>query len=373
MKVLVTGAAGFIGRNLVARLKSDECPEISEVFEFDKDSPPESLPAFAAGSDFVFHLAGVNRPQNPAEFVEGNVDLTRQLLETLQSSNPGCPVLLTSSAQAALENPYGSSKRSAEEEVFRHSEATGTDVFVFRLPGVFGKWSRPNYNTVVATFCHNIARDIPVRVDDPSAEIDLAYIDDVVDEFIAALRGSCARNDEGYCTVRIVYHLTVGELEERIRGFKAARQALAVPDGTDAFEKKLYATYLSFLPTDEFSYPLQMHCDDRGSFTEIIRTPERGQFSVNISRPGITKGQHWHNTKNEKFAVVSGTGVIRFRKVGEDELLEYFVSGDKIEVVDIPPGYTHNIENLGDADMITFMWANESFDPDRPDTFRLDV
>lgn len=368
MKVLVTGAAGFIGRNLVQRLKSDECPDVSKVLEFDRDTDDALLEAYAAAADFVFHLAGVNRPTDPSEFIEGNVDFTTRLLRILSERNT-CPVLLSSSTQAALDNPYGASKKSAEDAVLAYGRETGADVFVYRLPGVFGKWSQPNYNSVVATFCHNIAHDLPITINDRATRISLVYIDDVMREFTCALGGEAAVADGGIRSVPVVHETTLGEIADLLEGFKVSRTSLAVPQMDDAFTKKLYSTYLSYLPPDRFSYPLSMKADDRGSFTEIIRTPDRGQFSVNVIRPGVTKGNHWHNTKNEKFVVVSGTGVIRFRKVGEDAVIEYPVSGDKIEVVDIPPGYTHNIENLGATDMITFMWANETFDPGNHDTY----
>ncbi|MHB1017740.1 MAG: polysaccharide biosynthesis C-terminal domain-containing protein [Coriobacteriia bacterium] len=371
MKVLVTGSAGFIGRNLIERLKTGACPEVTEIFEYDRDTDPDLLPVYAGECDFIFHLAGVNRPQDPIEFTEGNVDFTVRLLDALRASTPR-PVAVTSSVQAVRDNPYGLSKRGAEDAVAAYSAETGAPAFVYRLPNVFGKWSRPNYNTVVATFCHNIARDVPIEVSDPSAPLTLVYIDDVVDEFLRALNGR-ATEVQGQYVVPVTHETTVGELAERLLSFRQSRDSLAVPRSDDPLERKLYATYLSFLEPGSFSYPLTMHTDQRGSFTEIIRTAERGQFSVNVIKPGITKGNHWHDTKNEKFAVVSGAGVIRFRKVGESEIHEYLVSGEKIEVVDIPPGYTHNIENLGDTDMVTFMWASEAFDPDRPDTYPLPV
>ena len=371
MKILVTGSAGFIGRNLIERLNTGAIPEITEIFEFDRDTNPDLLAVYVHECDFVFHLAGVNRPQDPAEFTEGNVDLTVRLLDALRASTPR-PVVVTSSVQALRDNPYGVSKRGAEQAVAAYATETGAPVYIYRLPNVFGKWSRPNYNTVVATFCHNIARDLPIEVSDPSAALTLVYIDDVVDEFLRALEGH-ATEIQGECVVPITHETTVGELAERLRGFRQSRDTLAVPRSDDQLEKKLYATYLSFLEPDAFNYALTTHADERGSFTEIIRTPERGQFSVNVVKPGITKGNHWHDTKNEKFVVVSGEGVIRFRKVGETEVHEYFVSGEKIEVVDIPPGYTHNIENEGDADMVVFMWASEAFDPAKPDTYPLQV
>lgn len=372
MKVLVTGARGFIGKNLVYRLLSDVCPDVHEVFEYDQDTDPSLLDSYCAECDFVIHLAGVNRPSDPGEFVSGNVDLTARVLGLL-SDRGGCPVLLSSSTQAALDSPYGASKKTAEDKVFAYASETGSPVFVYRLPGVFGKWSRPNYNTVVATFCYNIARDLPITMSDPDAVIVLAYVDDVADEFIAALRGMVAPSAYVPLSVAVSYATTLGQLATHLHAFRAMRENLAVPDTADPFTTKLYATYLSFLPEDGFGYPLKMNVDDRGSFTEIIRTADRGQFSVNVIKPRITKGNHWHNTKNEKFLVVSGTGVIRFRKVGESAVLEYRVSGQSMQAVDIPPGYTHNIENLGENDMVVFMWANEAFHPDKPDTHGLAV
>lgn len=372
VRVLVTGSAGFIGRNLVERLRGGGYPQVTEILEFTLETPESLLDEYCRECDFVFHLAGVNRPQDPAEFTAGNVDLTTRLLDALRRGSKA-PVLITSSTQAALDNPYGRSKRAAEETVFKYSREAGAQVFVYRLPGVFGKWSQPNYNSVVATFCHNVARDLPITVNDPATPINLVYIDDVVREFVSALSGGANVLDDGYCAVPVVHETTVGTIAELLGEFKASRTDLSVPRMEDAFAKKLYSTYLSYLPSDAFSYPLDMKCDERGSFTEIIRTADRGQFSVNVIKPGITKGNHWHHTKNEKFVVVSGRGVIRFRKVGEEQVIEYQVSGDRIEVVDIPPGYTHNIENLGDADMVTFMWASEAFDPENPDTYFLTV
>ena len=281
--------------------------------------------------------------------------------------------MLSSSTQAALGNPYGQSKKAGEDLFFQYAKDTGAQVLVYRFPNVFGKWCRPNYNSAVATFCYNIAHDLPITVNDRSVVMNLVYIDDVVTELIHALEGKANLRADGFCAVPTVHTITLGDIADLIVSFRASRESRDVPDMGDAFAKKLYATYLSYLPEDQFSYPLKMNVDARGSFTEIIRTPERGQFSVNISKPGITKGNHWHHTKNEKFLVVSGKGVIRFRKVGEEKVLEYFVSGERLEVVDIPTGYTHNIENLGDTDMVTFMWASECFNPEKPDTYFLEV
>ncbi len=369
MKILVTGANGFVGRNIIAELRNRG---YSDIYPFDLDTDPALLDRYTGDCEFVFHLAGVNRPSETWEFMAGNRGFTAQLLNSLKNNRNPCPVLMSSSIQARLDNPYGQSKKAGEDLLFAYGQASGARVLIYRLPNVFGKWCRPNYNSAVATFCHNIARDLPITVNDPGVVLNLVYIDDVVDEFIKALSGNETRHGD-FCSVPTVYTVKLGEIAELIYSFKKSRKDLAIPNMADGFTKKLYATYLSYLPIDQFSYPLKMNVDDRGSFTEMIRTPDRGQVSVNISRPGITKGNHWHHTKNEKFLVVSGTGVIRFRKVDSSEVIEYRVSGEKLEVVDIPPGYTHNIENLGDTDMVTIMWANEPFDPERPDTYFLGV
>ncbi len=336
------------------------------------DTVPELLDEYTKECDFVFHLAGVNRPQKTEEFMEGNFGFTSKLLDSLKRHGNKAPVLITSSIQAELDNPYGQSKKAGEEVVFLYREEQGVPVYVYRLPNVFGKWCRPNYNSVVATFCHNIAHDQPIAVNDPAVQMQLVYIDDVVAELIRAVKGEANRKDR-FCYVEPVYQTALGHIAELIQSFKASRGTLSIPDMSDAFTKKLYATYLSYLPENQFHYPLKMNVDLRGSFTEIFRTPERGQISVNISKPGITKGNHWHHSKNEKFVVVSGRGVIRFRKVGEEKVLEYFVDESKIEVVDIPTGYTHNLENLGDTDLVTIMWASECFDSNKPDTYYLEV
>ena len=381
MNILVTGANGFVGKNLCATLNAikegaDQSFAISSklnLFEYDVDSDPALLDEYCAKADFVFNLAGVNRPKEQEEFMAGNFGFASTLLAMLKKHNNKCPVVLSSSTQAALENPYGQSKKAGEDLFFQYSKETGAKVLVYRFPNVFGKWCRPNYNSAVATFCYNIAHDLPIRINDGSVMMKLVYIDDVVTELIHALEGKPSACAGGFCAVPIEHTIKLGEIADLIVSFRASRESRSVPDMSDAFSQKLYATYLSYLPEDQFSYPLSMNADARGSFTEIIRTPERGQFSVNISKPGITKGNHWHHSKNEKFLVVSGRGVIRFRKVGEEKVLEYFVSGDKMEVVDIPTGYTHNIENLGDTDMVTFMWASECFNPEKPDTYFLEV
>jgi len=364
-KVLVTGAAGFVGKNLVAtlRLRDDV-----RVTTFDVADDEAVLHKALQDVDFVYHLAGVNRPQNEAEFRSGNVDLTRTIVDTLAHLNKSTPVLLSSTIQAALDNPYGMSKRGAEEAVFKYAQESGAQAYVFRLPNLFGKWCRPNYNSVVATFCHNIAHDLPIQVNNPAAELRLAYIDDVVAAFTGALEGQ-ARFDGSYAMVEPEHRIKLGELADLLYGFRESRQELMLPNMGNPLVRKLYSTYLSYLPQDEFSYTLKSHTDERGSFNEFLKTPERGQVSVNVSKPGITKGNHWHHTKNEKFLVVSGEGVIRFRNINSDEVIEYPVSGEKLEVVDIPPGYTHNISNTGNNDMVTIMWANELFDPDNPDTY----
>lgn len=382
MNILVTGAKGFVGKNLVSQLhniqlgKAKNYPisgEEIKVFEYDIDSDPLELDAYCKQADFVFNLAGVNRPKDLTEFMKGNFGFASTLLDTLKKYNNTCPVMISSSIQAELDNPYGESKRAGENLLFAYAKETGAKVLVYRFPNLFGKWCRPNYNSAVATFCNNIANDLPIQVNDPSVVMRLAYIDDVVDELIAALVGQEHR--EGmFCVVPTVHTITLGGIVDLLYSFKEMPKNLEVPDLGEPFTKKLYSTYLSYLPEGKFSYPLGMHVDARGSFTEIIRTADRGQFSVNISKPGITKGQHWHHTKNEKFVVVSGHGLIQLRRIGTDEVINFEVSGDKIEVVEMIPGYTHNIVNLSETeDLVTFMWANEAFDPERPDTYYEEV
>lgn len=378
MNILVTGARGFVGKNLVAQLHNIQDGKAKnyavsgqeiKVFEYDIDSDPAELDVYCKSADFVFNLAGVNRPKDPEEFMKGNFGFASLLLDTLKKHKNSCPVMISSSIQAELDNPYGESKRAGENLMFEYSKETGAKVLVYRFPNLFGKWCRPNYNSAVATFCNNIANDLPIKVNDPSVVMHLVYIDDVVDELINALGGNEHRRGN-FCYVPVEHTITLGEIVDLIYSFKGMPENLSVPDFGKPFIKKLYSTYLSYLPKEKFSYPLKMNIDGRGSFTEIIRTADRGQFSVNISKPGITKGQHWHNTKNEKFVVVSGHGLIQLRKIGTDEVINFEVSGDKIEVVEMIPGYTHNIINLSDADdLVTFMWCNECFDPNRPDTY----
>ncbi len=380
MNILITGANGFIGKNLVVSLesicdgkdKTRALPPDLNILSFDVDTPPELLDDYCGRADFVLHLAGVNRPKDPAEFMAGNFGFTSMLLDTLKKHGNKCPVMISSSTQAALDNAYGQSKKAGEELMFAYSAETGSTVLIYRFPNVFGKWCRPNYNSAVATFCHNIARGLPITVNDPNVVLNLVYIDDVVSELICALEGRPSRSGV-YCSVPVVHTVKLGDIADRLYSFKAGRDERSIPDLSDPFTAKLYATYLSCLPEKEFSYPLKMNCDVRGSFTEMFRTPDRGQVSVNLSKPGITKGNHWHHTKNEKFIVVSGRGTIRFRRIGDDKVVEYPVSGDKIEVVDIPAGYTHSIVNTGDTDMVTVMWASECFDPARPDTYSEEV
>lgn len=380
MKVLITGAKGFVGKNLVAQLKNiqegkDKISKLSpdlEIYEFDVDTDLSLLDQYCKDADFVFNLAGVNRPENEEDFMNGNFGFASILLDTLKKYNNTCPIMISSSTQANTDNLYGLSKKAGENLMFEYSEETGARVLVYRFPNVFGKWCKPNYNSAVATFCHNIAHDLDIQVNDRNYQMNLVYIDDVIVEMIRSLIGQESKDGQ-YCKVSVTHEITLGEIVDLLYSFSESRENLSVANMKDAFAKKLYSTYLSYLPEDQFSYPLKMNVDDRGSFTEMIRTPDRGQVSVNISKPGITKGNHWHHTKNEKFLVVSGNGVIRFRKVGEDKIHEYFVVGDKLEVVDIPVGYTHNIENLGDTDMVTIMWVNEAFDTNKPDTFFLEV
>lgn len=371
MKVLVTGAKGFIGKNLIAEL---DRMEGVEVCPFDIDTPTEMLEIYGADCDFVFNLAGVNRPQNVEEFMEGNFGFATTLVETLKKHGNTCPIMNASSIQAALDNPYGQSKKAGEDMLLAYGKEVGANIYVYRFPNVFGKWCRPNYNSAVATFCNNIANDLPIQVNDRNTLLHLVYIDDVVAELLAAMKGQPHVDEQGYCYVPTVHDVTLGEIVDLLYSFRESRKNLMIPDMTeDSFSKKLYSTYLSYLPKDGFSYPLKMNVDARGSFTEVVKSADRGQVSINISKPGITKGNHWHHTKNEKFLVVSGKGVIRFRKIGEEEIIEYHVSGEKLEVVDIPTGYTHSIVNEGDTDMVTLMWCNECFNPDKPDTMYVPV
>lgn len=395
MKILITGAKGFVGKNLVENLKAIAdgrnklFPSLlgSIIYEYDIDTDPALLDQYCSDCDFVFNLAGVNRPKENSEFMTGNFGFASTLLDTLKKNGNRCPVMLSSSIQASLigrygESDYGKSKLAGEELFFRYSAETGAPVLVYRFPNLFGKWCRPNYNSAVATFCNNIANDLPITVNDPSVELELLYIDDLVDEMIQGLLGKAHRCDydglspleshEGrYCFVPVSHKVTLGRIVELLQLFKEQPETLMMPSiASGSFEKKLYSTYLSYLPSSAVAFPLKMDVDDRGSFTELLRTASCGQMSVNISKPGITKGQHWHNSKWELFIVVSGHGLIQERKIGSDEVLSFEVSGTKIEAVHMLPGYTHSIINLSDTeDLVTVMWANESFDPQKPDTF----
>ena len=399
MRILVTGAKGFVGKNLCAQLKNirDEKARcygelvIEEVMEYDIDSTPEQLNGYCAKADFVFNLAGVNRPKDQSEFMAGNFGFASTLLGALRKHGNCCPVMLASSIQATLigrygVSDYGKSKLAGEELFFRYGEETGAKVLIYRFPNLFGKWCRPNYNSAVATFCHNIANDLPISVNDRSTALELLYIDDLVDEMIAALTGNehhcefdgleTVLNPEGrYCAVPVSHRATLGEIVDLLQSFHSQPQTLLIPQiSTGSFAKKLYSTYLSYLPKEKAAFPLKMNIDQRGSFTELLKTADCGQVSVNISKPGITKGQHWHNSKWEFFIVVAGHGLIQQRKVGTDEVMEFEVSGEKIEAVHMLPGYTHNIINLSDTEnLVTVMWANELFDPNRPDTYYEEV
>ncbi len=377
MNILVTGAKGFVGKNLCSTLKNirdgkdkTRSIKVDSIYEFDIDTPIEMLDDFCKNADFVFHLAGVNRPKEEKEFMEGNFGFTSVLLDTLKKYQIKAPILVSSSIQAALDNPYGLSKKAGEDLIFSYGKETGAKTLVYRFPNVFGKWCRPNYNSAVATFCYNISHDLPITVNDRNHMMTLVYVDDVVDELIRAADGNETRSDN-YCKVPIEHQITLGEIVDLLYSFKESRENKFVPDMTEnSFSKNLYSTYLSYLEPENFAYKLKMNCDDRGSFTEILRTQNAGQFSVNISKPGITKGQHWHHTKNEKFVVVKGKGLIQLRQIGSDEIHNFEVDGNELTVIDMIPGYTHNIINLSDTeDLVTFMWCNECFNPEKPDTF----
>ena len=394
MNILITGAKGFVGRNLAENLKNirdgknrTRSISIGQIFEYDVDTDPALLDTYCREADFVFHLAGVNRPRDPAEFMEGNFGFTGHLLEKLKQQGNTCPVMLSSSIQASLigrygQSDYGRSKLAGEELFFSYARQTGAQVLVYRFPNLFGKWCRPNYNSVVATFCHNVARDLPIQVSDRAAQLELLYIDDLVDGMLDALEGRLQRceydgltpilTENGrYCCVSPTHKVTLGQIADLLQQFHSQPETLVMPSiPAGSFEKKLYSTYLSYLPAQRVSFPLKMNADARGSFTELLKTANCGQVSVNISKPGITKGEHWHNSKWELFMVVSGQALIRQRKLGTEEVLEFRVSGEQLQAVHMLPGYTHSIMNLSDTeDLVTVMWANEQFDPQRPDTF----
>lgn len=395
MKILVTGAKGFVGKNLCAQLKNIQDGKakcygdlvIDAIYAYDIDSSLEELDAYCQDCDFVFNLAGVNRPKEQSEFMEGNFGFASTLLDTLKKHHNQCPIMISSSIQATLAgrfgtSEYGKSKKAGEELIFRYGEETGAKVLVYRFPNLFGKWCRPNYNSAVATFCNNIANDLPIQVNDPAVELELLYIDDLIEEMIAALKGeehhcefdgveTILKKEGRYCAVPITHRVTLGEIVDLLEQFKNQPATQLIPEiPYNSFAKKLYSTYLSYLPKEKVAFPLKMNVDNRGSFTELLRSEKCGQVSINISKPGVTKGQHWHNSKWEFFIVVSGHGLIQERKVDTDEVIEFEVSGENIEAVHMLPGYTHNIINLSETeDLVTVMWANESFDPNRPDTY----
>ena len=395
MKILITGAKGFVGKNLVARLKNlqngnDKTRpnlQIDEIYEYDLDTHPSLLDEYCQKADFVFHLAGVNRPQDPAEFMQGTFGFSSLLLDKLKNSGNGCPVMLSSSVQATLvgryaNGEYGKSKKAGEELFFEYAQKTGGQVYVYRFPNLFGKWCRPNYNSAVATFCNNIANDLPITVNDENIELELLYIDDLITEMLDLLEGNPHRCeydgvtpiqtvDGKYCFAPVTHKVTLGEIVRLLHSFRAQPETLVLPTiPQGSFAKKLYSTYLSYLPQDKIAFDLKMNVDARGSFTELLKTANCGQVSVNITKPGVTKGQHWHDTKWEFFIVVAGRGLIQLRKIGTNEVLNFEVSGEKIQAVHMLPGYTHNIINLSETDdLVTVMWANESFDPKHPDTY----
>lgn len=394
MNILVTGAKGFVGRNLCENLKNirdgkdrTRSFSVENVFEYDIDSNTEELEEYCSKADFVFNLAGVNRPKDNSEFMSGNFGFASTLLDTLKKQNNKSPVMLSSSIQATLigrygESDYGKSKLAGENLFFDYGKETGVKVLVYRFPNLFGKWCRPNYNSAVATFCNNIANDLPIQVNDRNTELELLYIDDLMEEMLSALSGNehhceyyglnpVEKTDGKYCYVPVTHKVTLGKIVDTLESFRTQPQTLIMPEiANNSFEKKLYSTYLSYLPKEKVAFPLKMNCDDRGSFTELLKTTNCGQFSVNISKPGITKGQHWHNTKWEFFIVVSGHALIQERKIGTDEVIEFDVSGDNIQALHMLPGYTHNIINLSETEnLVTVMWANEQFDKNHPDTF----
>ena len=371
MKVLVTGSSGFIGKNLIERLGRIED---LEILKFDKENTLEELKKSIDQSDFIFHLAGVNRPKSVKEFYEGNGGLTQQVVFLLEQRGEPVPILMTSSIQAERDNDYGKSKRAGEEALEVYAAQTGASTYIYRLPNVFGKWSRPNYNTVIATWCYNISRDMPVEISDPAVELSLVYIDDVVEAFVQHFDARETQQGLKMCEVSPVYCKTLGEIYELLQQFKQSRQTLVVPRTGEGFTRALYATYLSFLPTDQFAYPLRAHRDDRGAFYEFVKTYDSGQISISTTKPGdVVRGNHYHNTKNEKFVVVKGEALIELRNIYSDEVIEYHVSDKKIEVVEMIPGYTHNIRNISEEEMILVIWANEAYDPQNPDTYFLKV
>ncbi|GHU79462.1 capsular polysaccharide biosynthesis protein Cap8F [Clostridia bacterium] len=384
MNILITGANGFVGRNLIVTLEAIRDGKVNtqkissaneiRIYLYDVENTQTDLDSYCMDCDFVFNFAGVNRPISASDFFAGNCGFTTTLLDTLRKYNNRCPIMIASSIQASLsgrfkDSEYGKSKKACEDISLEYARETGAKVLVYRFPNIFGKWCRPNYNSAIATFCYNTTHNLPIQVNDPAVEMDIVYIDDLIDEMIRALNG-CETQEGAFCRVPLHYETTLGFIADTVKGFDDVRKSLGVPNFTDPLVSKLYSTWLSYLPPDKVVYDLHMNCDHRGSFTEIIRTPDRGQFSINISSPGITKGNHWHQSKNEKFIVVKGDALIQMRKIGSDEVMDYYVNGEKLQVVEMIPGYTHSINNLSSSeDLVTLMWANECFSPQKPDTF----
>ena len=368
--VLITGANGFLGRNLIAALENIAG---LELLKYDIGNTFDELSKFAAKSDFVYHLAGVNRPKGPEEYESGNKGFTERLAGLLKETGRKTPVLLSSTIQAVLENPYGLSKKGAEDAMRNYAEETGANVCIYRLPNIFGKWCKPNYNSVVATWCYNLARDLPIHINNPDTEFNLVYVDDVVEEFVNALNGCENRGHDGFCTVSRSFHTSLGDLADRLYSFKDSGTTLVMPDLDPVFQRFLYATYISYLPTEDLGYNLEMKQDHRGWLAEFIKSKSFGQIFISRTRPGITRGNHWHHTKVEKFLVIDGTAVIKLRGVNASDVAAYMVSGDKLKVIDIPAGYTHSITNVGESDVITLFWADEIYDPGKPDTYFSEV
>ncbi len=367
MKILITGSNGFIAKNLIEHLKRNES---LELYLYSKKDSLNILKAYVKEVDFIFHLAGINRPKNVEEFYEGNSNLTKNIINILKKENKQTPILLSSSTQSDLDNDYGKSKKESEELLVKYSEETNTNVFIYKLPNVFGKWSKPNYNSVVSTWCYNISHNLDIQINDKNAKLNLVYIDDVIKSFIEKLD---LNSTSQYFYIDTVYNKTLGEIEELLYKFRDNRNTLTIPNVSSGFERALYSTYLSYLSSDDFSYSLKGHKDERGTFYEILKTLDSGQFSLSTTAPGITRGNHYHHSKNEKFLVVKGEALIQFRHIITNKIIEYKVCDSKMEVVEMIPGYTHNIKNTGSDEMILFLWANESFDPQNPDTYFLEV